>query len=154
MVGNTRPTNKRRKSKISMAVYKIFGPKSYLEQVNSKNDVNCETHSDMAQEEMDIRLKPAIKKKKKTATKKGGQEATEKGTITMEELEKHDKPTDCWIALFGKVYDITKYVAKHPGGRIILHHAGTDATRAFEDQHPSVKYEYFLQNWYLGELKK
>ena len=32
------------------------------------------------------------------------------GNISREELAKHYKKTDCWTALDGKVYDITKYI--------------------------------------------
>lgn len=39
---------------------------------------------------------------------------------------------DIWMALGGKVYDVTKYIAYHPGGREeLLRGAGADATDIF-----------------------
>ena len=50
----------------------------------------------------------------------------------MEEVQKHNDVEDCWIVIEGKVYDITGYIKKHPGGRwIILEVAGGDATSGF-----------------------
>ncbi|OII72489.1 flavohemoprotein [Cryptosporidium ubiquitum] len=38
-------------------------------------------------------------------------------SVTREELKIHNKQEDCWISYRGKVYDITKYLQFHPGGR-------------------------------------
>ncbi|XP_013386990.1 cytochrome b5 [Lingula anatina] len=39
-----------------------------------------------------------------------------------------------WIIIDNKMYDISGYVSQHPGGDIILKHAGKDATLAFQHQ--------------------
>jgi len=58
--------------------------------------------------------------------------------ITVNELKKHNKLTDAWIVIDNKVYDVTNYIDKHPGGKnSILRHAGTDATKAFYQIHES-----------------
>ena len=50
-------------------------------------------------------------------------------TYTREEVAQHKKIGDCWIILHGEVYDVTKWLARHPGGaRIVMHYAGEDAT--------------------------
>ena len=50
-------------------------------------------------------------------------------TYTREEVAKHRKSTDCWIVVHGQVYDVTKWLARHPGGaRLLMHYAGEDAT--------------------------
>lgn len=36
--------------------------------------------------------------------------------FTWEELGKHNVRTDCWLAVRGKVYDVTSWIEKHPGG--------------------------------------
>jgi cytochrome b involved in lipid metabolism len=54
--------------------------------------------------------------------------------INREELAKHTKKDDCWIAISGAVYDVSQYIDKHPGGPAnLLHHAGADGTRSFKD---------------------
>jgi cytochrome-b5 reductase len=45
--------------------------------------------------------------------------------ITAEEVALHNKKTDCWIVIHGKVYDVTKFAPEHPGGSSsITDHAG------------------------------
>ena len=51
----------------------------------------------------------------------------------MEELAKHSKPGDYFIALYGQVIDISNFISKHPGGeKILVANAGKDATQKFE----------------------
>ncbi|XP_035665414.1 cytochrome B5-like protein [Branchiostoma floridae] len=54
--------------------------------------------------------------------------------ISKQELAKHNKKEDAWIIIDGKVYDMTEYVAKHPGGDAILRNVGGDATSGFHSQ--------------------
>ncbi|KAK7310706.1 hypothetical protein RJT34_08376 [Clitoria ternatea] len=57
--------------------------------------------------------------------------------ITSEELEKHNKPDDMWISIHGKIYDVSQWAHKHPGGQLpLLSLAGQDATDAFLAFHP------------------
>lgn len=51
------------------------------------------------------------------------------------EIVRHDKPHDCWIVVHGKVYDVTEWVLKHPGGTIIWDGAGGDCTAMWESYH-------------------
>lgn len=37
--------------------------------------------------------------------------------VSHAELAKHNKPDDCWIALRGRVYNVTRYMDFHPGGK-------------------------------------
>ena len=53
------------------------------------------------------------------------------GNITYEELSKHKTPEDAWIAVDGKVYDVTKYSPIHPGGKKINLGFGKDATALY-----------------------
>jgi cytochrome b involved in lipid metabolism len=56
--------------------------------------------------------------------------------ITIEELEKHNKTSDAWIAISGKVYEITEWMNNHPGGsEPLLLFAGRDSTEIFESYH-------------------
>lgn len=78
--------------------------------------------------------------------------------ITMEELAKHNSPSDCWLLIDGKVYDVTNYIDSHPGGRIMVNFCGQDATQAFNTKgqkgkpHKPVAYEA-LKNLYIGDLR-
>ena len=46
-------------------------------------------------------------------------------TITLTELSKHNSRNDAWLAISGKVFDVTPYVEYHPGGiEMILVGAG------------------------------
>ena len=64
---------------------------------------------------------------------KGGK-GLENGThsrrfFTWEEIQEHDKKDDSWIVIHGKVYNISNFMKKHPGGgRVIGSYGGQDAT--------------------------
>ena len=58
-----------------------------------------------------------------------GRPTTATRTYTREEIAKHTTADDCWVILFGKVYDVTNFLPDHPGGTeapLLL--AGGDAT--------------------------
>lgn len=57
--------------------------------------------------------------------------------ITWHELSKHNTASDAWIAIKGRVYDVTDFVPLHPGGEVILTAAGCDATDVFAAFHSS-----------------
>ncbi|CAI2377134.1 unnamed protein product [Moneuplotes crassus] len=41
----------------------------------------------------------------------------DKKKYTIEEVAKHDKRDDCWTIFDGKVFDVTRYLSSHPGGK-------------------------------------
>jgi cytochrome-b5 reductase len=74
--------------------------------------------------------------------------------VTVEELKKHNTKDDCWIAIRGKVYNITKYLDYHPGGvPELIRGAGIDGTKLFDEYHPWVNIEQLLAKCYIGPLK-
>lgn len=40
--------------------------------------------------------------------------------IKVEELKKHNSDKSCWLAINGKVYDVTPFLEEHPGGYDII----------------------------------
>ncbi|KAK6920060.1 Fatty acid desaturase domain [Dillenia turbinata] len=83
--------------------------------------------------------------------------ADTKKYITSEELKTHNKPGDLWISIQGKVYDVSKWAKKHPGGEIpLLNLAGQDVTDAFIAYHPGTAWKYlnqFFTGYYLDDFK-
>ena len=55
-------------------------------------------------------------------------------TYTQEETAEHSTVKDCWVILDDKVYDITSYIAEHPGQKEILKGCGVDGTTLYENR--------------------
>ncbi|XP_068667177.1 delta(8)-fatty-acid desaturase-like [Aristolochia californica] len=89
-------------------------------------------------------------------------EGTEKKYISTVELRKHNKPDDLWIAIQGKVYDVTHWAKVHPGGELpLLNLAGQDVTDAFVAYHPGSAWKFldrffvaYLQDYQISEVSK
>ncbi|HLP86926.1 MAG TPA: cytochrome b5 domain-containing protein [Candidatus Paceibacterota bacterium] len=87
-------------------------------------------------------------------------------TLDMTEISKHNKQTDCWMLINGKVYDITSYFGSHPGGNAnMLATCGKDATDAYKTQDPyatssgsrtahSSRARNLLDNYYIGDFNQ
>lgn len=66
--------------------------------------------------------------------------------IPMSEVQRHDQPEDCWIALNGHVYDLTEFLDRHPGGKnVIVTWAGKDASKIFNEIHQTAWIEQYLR---------
>lgn len=93
--------------------------------------------------------------------------------LTGSEIAKHKSSDSCWIVVHGKVYNVTEFLDKHPGGRaILLKQAGAvsivappistesnrltclaqDATIEFDKIHSLEIVEDLPEGSYLGEL--
>lgn len=73
-------------------------------------------------------------------------------SYTLEEVTKHFTKEDCWLAASGKVYDVSSFVDKHPGGEKILEGCGKDMTEFFKTIHAKQSVEK-LPAFYIGDLK-
>ena len=78
----------------------------------------------------------------------------------MSEVAQHSSSKDCWLAINGKVYDVTKYIYDHPGGASeIIDTCGTDATVAFKTMNRpgnkthSSSANQMLADYFIGNLK-
>ena len=72
---------------------------------------------------------------------------------TFTEINKHNKLDDMWIIIDNKVYDVSNYLLKHPGGhRPLILLAGQDATDFFIKvrKHISPKCKIALEKCYIG----
>ena len=57
-------------------------------------------------------------------------------TFTAAQVAKHSSASSCWTIVGKNVYDVTKYVAKHPGGAsVIKAMCGKDGSAMFRGQH-------------------
>merc|ERR1711879_253205 len=57
-------------------------------------------------------------------------------SVTAEEVAKHNTDSDCWVIIGGDVFDVTKFLSDHPGGKkSIMLYAGKDATEEFDMMH-------------------
>lgn len=72
----------------------------------------------------------------KSATPKPTTSAKTSTSLTLAEVAKRNTPADCWAVVSNTVYNLTAYIAAHPGGAAnITNLCGTDATQAFSNQH-------------------
>lgn len=71
-----------------------------------------------------------------SATASASGTATGSTAYSLAQVAEHATAQSCWAAVDGKVYDLTAWIARHPGGdEQILGLCGIDATAAFHGQH-------------------
>lgn len=88
------------------------------------------------------------------------QEKTQRKIFTLAEVSQHNSSQDCWMAINGKVYNLTEYIksGEHPTPHFVLiKHCGTDATEAFNTKggmgEPHSPYAHkLLEKYYIGDL--
>lgn len=70
-----------------------------------------------------------------TATASPSASSTVAG-YTLAQVQQHNRESDCWAAVDQKVYNLTGWIAQHPGGQqVIVNLCGTDASAAFRNEH-------------------
>lgn len=87
-------------------------------------------------------------------------------TLSMVEVSKHNKQSDCWYLISGKIYNITSFFGSHPGGNsAMISSCGKDATAAYMTKDPgstssgtssahSSNAVNMLANYYIGNLNQ
>ena len=74
-------------------------------------------------------------------------------TYTVAQVSVHNTKDDLWIIIESKAYDVTSFLAEHPGGWLpMLNMGGKDCTDAFSNYHPSKVYQYQLPRFYVGDV--
>ena len=70
--------------------------------------------------------------------------------FSVEEVQQHNTEKDAWVIHCGKVYDVSDFLERHPGGRdILVDHAGQDVTAVMK-QDEIHKHTAFAYGW-LGK---
>ena len=73
-----------------------------------------------------------------------------------EDIESHSSPSSCWVTRNGKVYDVTSFLADHPGGEeYILKYSGRDVGQVMKDasehDHSDAAYDV-LDEFMIGRV--
>jgi len=74
---------------------------------------------------------------------------------TAAEVAEHDSADDLWVVLDGKVYDITSWLPRHPGGAgVLLSNPGLEFEEKFLRKHGSNPERQYaiLETLYIGDL--
>lgn len=80
----------------------------------------------------------------------------------LSDVARHDRPGDCWMAIGGKVYDLTAYLPQHPARpEVIVPWCGKEATVAYHTKNregssqPHSSYaSSLLQQYRIGVLRE
>lgn len=77
-------------------------------------------------------------------------------TYTTAQVATHNIQTDCWIIISSKIYNVTSFMAAHPGGiSAIRTKCGTDSTSVFTTNtgHAHSSYAYsLLPTYYVADI--
>ena len=93
--------------------------------------------------------------KRRASTTRVASERVEarEAAYTAEEVSRHARADDCWVVVRGGVYDVTKFVPKHPGGNMIYVKAGGECTALFDSYHPE-RARAVLEKYRIGALRR
>ncbi len=74
---------------------------------------------------------------------------------TATEVSAHTSAASCWTSINGKVYDLTTWITRHPGGQTAIKQlCGTDGSDEFNGKHGGQpRPESELAGFYIGVLK-
>ncbi|RMD45728.1 cytochrome b5 domain-containing protein [Candidatus Pacearchaeota archaeon] len=77
--------------------------------------------------------------------------------LTFKEVSKHNTPSDCYLIISGRVFDVSSYISLHPGGSdTIIPYCGKDATDAFKTKNKgkphSMNAKNLLESYFIGEI--
>jgi hypothetical protein len=80
--------------------------------------------------------------------------AVEQNVLTLDLVAQRNTPEACWSVVDGSVYDLTGWIAKHPGGSgPIIGMCGRDATTDFNNQHGGQSQPAsYLAEYLVGKL--
>jgi cytochrome b involved in lipid metabolism len=79
--------------------------------------------------------------------------------VSLDEIARHNKATDCWMAIEGGVYNFTQYISLHPAAPAVLTKwCGREATEAFNTKGygspHSAAARALLPKYFVGKLRE
>jgi len=76
-------------------------------------------------------------------------------TYTLADVSTHRTDSNCWMAINGKVYDVTSYIASGKHNSQISEGCGIDATALYEKErkHQSSEADSLLSSLEIGTLQ-
>jgi predicted heme/steroid binding protein len=79
---------------------------------------------------------------------------TELPVLSWTEVKHHNTIDDLWVVFGGHVYDLSSFARNHPGGmKVLLNHAGRDASKAFEKAKHTDLTKVFSLNFRIGKIE-
>lgn len=72
---------------------------------------------------------------------------------TRDQVAEHNSLADLWTIIDNKVFDLSKFVPRHPGGPILWKVAGMEASLAYHTNHPS-SVDRILDKYCIGTVKE
>ena len=79
--------------------------------------------------------------------------AADVSCYTRDQVAEHCFEGDIWIIIRDRVYDVSSFINRHPGGsEIVFDYAGADATNAFESVGHSEDARRLLCTFDIGKL--
>ncbi len=73
--------------------------------------------------------------------------------FSMDDVSKHNLPTDCWLVINSKVYSVSTYIGNHPGGAdAIIFNCGKEVTGIFAQIHSNSAWD-LLAKFQIGTIK-
>lgn len=99
---------------------------------------------------------PAQTAAKSTPSPTPTAEVTTQSGYTMDKVRQNNSASSCWSIINGNVYNLTKWINSHPGGRsAITEICGRDGTSSFNSQHRGEgRPASTLSGYLLGPLAK
>lgn len=81
------------------------------------------------------------------------QQNEKKVYFTRAEVEKHNTEEDLWVVINNKVYELSKYIKRHPGGKKVMKDAaGKDASEKWFLAGHSHKAQELMKEFVIGEV--
>jgi len=124
-------------------------------EVSSPSQIKTEKQEISSLQDQSIQSQNQEKLTQTSSEEKAEKNEENEKTYTMEEISKHNSKESCWTVIRGDVYDLTRWIDKHPGGPDkILKICGKDGTDLFVRQHGGKeKQEKILEGFEIGVLK-